>query len=241
MRSTAFTGGFRGSRRRTFRPLSLLALAGGIALTAAACGGGTKVTSASSNGGASPIVLVANIAPYGQVLTTTTGFVLYTYTADEPGGPGCDTGCLAIWPPLLLPSGEKTPVGGPGVTGLGTFHRGGQLQVTFHGLPLYTFVSDKQPDQVTGQNYQDSGGKWILAVEGPAAASTSTSATAPPTTHPAVISPPTTKAPATRSVVTSPPATSPPSTSPPRTSPPTTSPPPTSPPTTASPPGGPGF
>lgn len=238
MRSRANTGGPRSSQRGEIRPVTLLTLAAGLAFTAAACGGGTKVTSAPGKGGSSPIVLVANIAPYGQVLTTTTGFVLYTYTADKPGGPGCDAGCLAIWPPLLLPSGEKTPVGGPGVTGLGTFHRGGQLQVTFNGLPLYTFVSDKQPDQVTGQNYQDSGGKWILAVEGAtAAASPATSPpTAPPTTHAAVTSPPTTKAPAAQPVVTQPPATSPPATSPPPTSPPQTSP-----PTTSAPPGGPGF
>ena len=228
MRSRAITGGERRSRLHGTPTLAAVALAAGVGLLASACST-TKLTSTSSDAGAAPVVLLANVAPYGQVLTTTTGFVLYTYTADKPGGPGCDAGCLAIWPPLLLPSGEKTPVGGPGVTGLGTFRRGGQLQVTFNGLPLYTFVSDKQPDQVTGQNYKDSGGTWILAVEGAPAASPTTAVTAPPTTHSVVTSPPTTKAPA-RPAVTQPPATAPPPTAPPPTNPPPTTPPPTNPP-----------
>lgn len=238
MRSRATTGAQRSGPRRV-RHLSLLGLAIGVGLVASACSNGSKLTSTSANGGSAPVVLLANIAPYGQVLTTTTGFVLYTYTADEPGGPGCDAGCLAIWPPLLLPSGDKTPVGGPGVTGLGTFRRGGQLQVTFKGLPLYTFVSDKQPDQVTGQNYKDSGGTWILAVEASTAASPTTAVTAPPTTHSVVTGTPTTKAAATQPVTTRPPSTSPPATSPPATSPPPTSPPATSPPPTNPP--GPAF
>ncbi|HET7523080.1 MAG TPA: hypothetical protein VFJ79_02945 [Acidimicrobiales bacterium] len=236
MRSRAITGGQRSGPRRI---LAFVTLAVGVGLVASACSTGGKLTSTSADGRSAPVVLVANIAPYGQVLTTTTGFVLYTYTADDPGGPGCDAGCLAIWPPLLLPSGDKTPVGGPGVTGLGTFRRGGQLQVTFKGLPLYTFVSDTQPDQVTGQNYKDSGGTWILAVEASTAASATTTVTAPPTTHSANTSPPTTKAAATQPETTRPPATSPPATSPPATSPPATSPPATSPPATNPP--GPAF
>lgn len=221
-------------------PRRVLIMAAVISVVAAACSSGTRITASSSRGvkqdtSSTPIVLTADIPQYGTVLTTSSGFVLYTYTADNPGGPGCDPGCLKIWPPLLLPSGTTVPVGGPGVTGLGTFQRGGRLQVTWNGLPLYTFITDKQPGQVTGQNVVDSGGKWILAVVTPAAASPTTKAPASqPSAQPASTQPPATRPPSTEPPMTEPPATQPTSTQPPATSPPSTSP-RTTPPTTAPP------
>jgi predicted lipoprotein with Yx(FWY)xxD motif len=179
------------------------------------------------------VVSVINTAKYGKVLTTAKGFALYTYTADLPGGPGCSGECLVIWPPLLLPAGVSTPVGAPGVTGLGTFKRAQGTQVTFHGLPLYTYIDDKAPGQITGQNVVDPGGKWILAILAAAAApatthppAPTTPMTAPPTTPPPTLPPPTAP-PATAPPVTHPPATAPPTThppAPPSTSPPTTAP-----------------
>lgn len=219
-------------------PRRILVMAAMISIVAAACSGGTKVTASSSrvnqDASSTPIVLAANIPQYGTVLTTRSGFVLYTYTADNPGGPGCDPGCLKIWPPLLLPPGTTTPVAATGVTGLGTFQRGNRLQVTWNGLPLYTFITDKHPGQVTGQTVVDSAGKWILAVSSPPAASPTTKApAAQPSGQPASTQPPATQPPATRPPTTEPPMTEPPATQPPATSPSTT--PRTTPPTTAPP------
>lgn len=222
-----------------------------IGLVAAACGSSSKhsvssAASASAANSGNPIVVAMDSSRYGVILTTPSGFALYTYTADDPGGPGCTGACLKFWPPLLLPAGTSQPVAGPGVTGLGTFARDGRLQVTFKGLPLYTYVSDKSPGQITGENVVDAGGKWLLAIVTPATASPASTTPAParttpatavttPATVPSVQQPPVTQAPA----VTAPPATGPPMTSPPITNPPVTSPPPTvpttSPPTTAPP------
>ena len=179
---------------------------GALALIAAACGSSGSKPAASglavqsqpqaqaAPARSAPIAIETANARYGKILTTAQGFAVYTYTADEPGGPGCSSLCLQYWPPLLVPAGTTHPLGGPGVTGLGTFPRGSRLQVTFRGLPLYTYISDKQPGQVTGQNVVDSGGTWHLvilnAVKSPAAPGPAPTKPSPPVTTPSTQAPP---------------------------------------------------
>jgi predicted lipoprotein with Yx(FWY)xxD motif len=83
------------------------------------------------------VVQVVNRAPFGPMLANTQGLSLYTVS-----GP-CTGGCLTIWPQLLMPRGKTIPMG---ATGLGTkkVTVGGRraLQVTYKGLPLYTFNGD---------------------------------------------------------------------------------------------------
>jgi predicted lipoprotein with Yx(FWY)xxD motif len=72
---------------------------------------------------------------FGLILTTKMNKTLYVDTT-----PPCTGGCLTVWPPLLMPAGKTMP---SGATGLGTVAFGsGRLQVTYHGMPLYTFTSD---------------------------------------------------------------------------------------------------
>jgi predicted lipoprotein with Yx(FWY)xxD motif len=224
------------------------AAAGALALIAAACGSSESKPAASglalqsqppapaSAARSAPIAVETANARYGKILTTAQGFALYTYTADEPGGPGCSGTCLQYWPPLLLPAGTTHPIGGPGVTGLGAFPWGSRLQVTFGGLPLYTYIGDKQPGQVTGQNVVDSGGTWRLAVinavESPSAAGPPETNPTPPVTTANTQAPPASAPMMVRSSPTVPPTTSPPATTPPVTSPPPTAA-RTTPPTTA--------
>jgi len=73
-------------------------------------------------------------AGFGLILTTTKNKSLYTDTT-----PPCTGSCLAVWPPLLMPKGKTMPAGAPG---LGTVAFGTRLQVTYNGMPLYTFTSD---------------------------------------------------------------------------------------------------
>ena len=152
---------------------AVLAIAGALLL--AACGGSKISTTAgrpsTQPAGPSPVsaaaptatVVEMSVAGYGPVLTDAKGFVLYTYTADEPGGTGCAGACLKLWPPLLLPAGVPAPVAGPGVSGLSTLARPEGTEVTYEGLPLYTYLNDTRPGQVSGQDVVDSGGTWILA------------------------------------------------------------------------------
>ena len=78
---------------------------------------------------------------------------LYTYAPDQghSGMSTCTGSCLQAWPALTVPSGT-VPTGGTGVTGTlaAVKQANGTYQVTYDGSPLYTFVQDSTPGQVTG-------------------------------------------------------------------------------------------
>jgi predicted lipoprotein with Yx(FWY)xxD motif len=94
---------------------------------------------------AAPIVVrAANRKGFGKIFVAAPGgATLYRDSDDPPNTPTCTGSCASVWPPLVLPAGDKKPKGGPGVTGLGTVKLAdGSLQVTFHKEPLYTFSGD---------------------------------------------------------------------------------------------------
>ena len=90
------------------------------------------------------------------LLTTTSGRTLYSLSAERRGKFICTeaSGCTSIWHPLTIASGlvPKGPVK------LGTIHRPeGAIQVTYRGLPLYTFTGDKKRGQTKGDGLKDVG------------------------------------------------------------------------------------
>jgi predicted lipoprotein with Yx(FWY)xxD motif len=94
------------------------------------------------------------------VLATNRGRTLYSLSAETKGKFICtDPGCLAAWKPLVVPKGVK-PVGP--VT-LGTRMRpDGRIQVTFRGLPLYSFNGDIKTGEANGEGIKDVG-TWHVA------------------------------------------------------------------------------
>ncbi len=131
-----------GRGRRTLALISLSALAAAAVVGAAGMG----VAS-----GATPTVQVATNATFGTILTNDSGLALYTLDTDHNGQSTCHGACAAAWPPVTVPAGT-VPTGGPGVTGTvgSSKQSNGTFQVTYNGAPLYTFVSDTTPGQVTG-------------------------------------------------------------------------------------------
>jgi len=125
---------------------------------------------------ATSVVQVGSNATYGNILATSTGQALYTLNTDHNGQSTCTGSCLQVWPPLTVAAGT-TPTGGPGVTGTvaATMQSNGTDQVTYNGSPLYTYVGDSSPDQVTGQNV---GGFFVVTI----ASSTTTTTSSPTTT-----------------------------------------------------------
>ena len=132
---------------------------GSLALLLTACGGssGSSSTSSStpttttvgqpSQAALGPakgsIVLIVQKSALGYVLASANGQVLYTYANDKKGGsPTCTGSCAAIWPPLT-----GNPVASAADTGLGTLGTvtgaSGAKQVTYNGMPLYTFKAAK--------------------------------------------------------------------------------------------------
>lgn len=179
-----------GRHRRRVRPLLVLISVGAVALAAVGTAG---VGLASA---ATPTVLVGTNATFGTILTNASGMALYTLDTDHNGQSTCHGSCAAAWPPLNVPAGT-TATGGPGVTGtVGTaMQSNGTFQVTYNGAPLYTFVSDSAPGQVTGNGVA---GFSVVTVS-PAATTTTTPAGPAPTGTAAPGGPSGTPAPATTS------------------------------------------
>jgi predicted lipoprotein with Yx(FWY)xxD motif len=92
---------------------------------------------------------------------------LYLFVPDETAeGSTCQGTCAATWPPLTV---DGEPAAGDNVTAdLGTFQRqdSGEMQVTANDWPLYTFVEDEEPGDVTGQGFDEDW--WTLSPDGTA-------------------------------------------------------------------------
>jgi len=121
-------------------------------------GGTTSGGSASGGGSGKAIVDTSKVGSLGTVLVDANGMTLYHLTGETTSKFVCTGGCTTEWPPLQATAG--TPTGGSGATGtLDTAMRpdGGQ-QVTYDGMPLYTFSGDTKPGQANGQGFE---GKWF--------------------------------------------------------------------------------
>ncbi len=111
---------------------------------------------------------VGPVAGLGKVLVDGDGHTLYSYMPDHEGRPTCYGECATQWPPLLLPRGARHPIAGPGVNAalLGTVTRkDGEIQVTYHGWPLYLYAVDVQPGEAAGQG-EDMGLWYVLSPAG---------------------------------------------------------------------------
>lgn len=119
---------------------------------------GAALTPASASTSPTTIVISQN-KTWGPTLTLKDGYTLYRLTKDSMDKSVCTGKCATVWIPVLLAPGQKTAVG-VGVSHLGSFTRaGGEHQVTYEGIPLYTFIGDKKPGEVTG-NVKDTWGQW---------------------------------------------------------------------------------
>jgi predicted lipoprotein with Yx(FWY)xxD motif len=143
-------------------------------------------------GAGTPTVGVVTNPTYGQILVDAQGKALYTYAGDSGSVATCTGSCAAVWPPLVVPAGTAATAG-PGVTGtVGiALQPDGHDQVTYDGAPLYDYVGDAAPGQVTGNGV---GGFSVVNVAGapaptsstaPSAVSTTPSSSTAPSTMPA--------------------------------------------------------
>ena len=167
-------------------PLLGIAVLAALALGAAACSSSpSKATTNNhpgTSGSASPAsaaagtVKVASTPGFGNVLVDSAGMALYTYGPDKGrnGVSNCSGSCAQAWPPLTVPAGT-TPTRGTGVTGTLSAVKqvNGAYQVTYDGSPLYTFVQDTTPGQVTGNGLAGFSVAKSSSAGSPAAGSTS--------------------------------------------------------------------
>lgn len=139
-----------------------------FALIAGAATAGLSLTAVAGTAGAANkpaaaknhvVITVKTIKKDGKVLFDQQGLALYIDVLDKPPHFACTGGCLTFWPPVTLPKGQKAPSAGKGVTGLGSVKSPSGRQVTWRGMPLYTYAADKK-GTVTGQGVKQWGTWW---------------------------------------------------------------------------------
>jgi predicted lipoprotein with Yx(FWY)xxD motif len=134
----------------------------GVAALLAGCGSSSKSSSsvtAAASAGEQPgeAVKSASNSKLGTtILVDAHGMTLYSLSAEQGGKFICtNSTCLQVWHPLAAQAGA-TPKGSVG--SLGTIKRpDGSEQVTYKGMPLYTFALDQAPGSVRGQGFKDVG------------------------------------------------------------------------------------
>ncbi len=149
----------------------------------AACGSGSSSSrssappaSPSSGGAGTAIVKTASVSSLGaSVLVDSQGLTLYHLSGEQSGKWICTSAtCVKAWHPLAAPAGGA-PSGSVG--SLGTVKRpGGTMQVTYKGMPLYTFAGDTKAGDAKGQGIKDVGVWTAVTANG---ATPSKPATAP--------------------------------------------------------------
>ena len=157
-----------GTRARAALAVASIALA-------AACGSASGSGGTSAHQASGVVGTAQNAALSTRVLVNHQGMTLYTLSAERNGRfictatamiPGSSQRCLQVWKPLLV----KGAVHAGAIGALGTVKRPdtGGTQLTYKGLPLYTFAADHAPGDAGGNGFKDVG-TWRAATVGAAA------------------------------------------------------------------------
>jgi len=91
---------------------------------------------------------------YGPIVVSDNGYTVYMSDSDgqQPPRSVCYNACTKKWIPLLTNGGVTLDDAVPAAA-VGTLRRwDGGTQLTLRGWPLYLFVKDKQPGDITGHN-----------------------------------------------------------------------------------------
>jgi predicted lipoprotein with Yx(FWY)xxD motif len=85
------------------------------------------------------------------MLVNDAGMTLYTFDNDRKvaGKSACNDGCATNWPPLMAKAGDKASGDYSIIT-----RDDGSKQWAHKGMPLYTWVKDKKPGDMTGDNFK---------------------------------------------------------------------------------------
>lgn len=133
-----------------------LLVACGSAGTGSGSGAGRPGMAQGTVAGRGAVISARKLPGVGTVLVDRSGKTLYSSQQEASGKIVCTGGCLSFWFPVRAAAGA-TLHAPSGVTGaLGRIHRpGGMTQLTYNGMPLYTFRLDQGPGQAQGNNFTD--------------------------------------------------------------------------------------
>jgi predicted lipoprotein with Yx(FWY)xxD motif len=126
-------------------------------------GSATKIARASSGSGTK---IVVGKSQFGTMLFNSKRQAIYVFSADARRKSNCYGECARLWPPVYTSAKPRAGAGlNPSL--LGTIkRRGGRVQVTYAGRPLYYYVHEG-PGQVRCHNVNLNGGIWkVVAPNG---------------------------------------------------------------------------
>ncbi|WP_351232875.1 hypothetical protein [Streptomyces sp. NPDC002133] len=156
------TGTHTGRRTRTTIVAASAAALAVLALSA--CGGSSEPEGGPSDSPSKPRTAAVSVkvsdSPFGRILVDDSGRTLYGFTKDKPGaGSACDADCIAVWPALT--SAEDVAAGsGADASLLKEIKPAeGAEQATYGDWPLYYYVGDRAPGDVSGQGLD---GEWFV-------------------------------------------------------------------------------
>lgn len=156
---------------------------GAAALVLAACGGGDTSDSASTNapGTGSGLVSIRSVDGT-QVLADSEGRTLYTAEV-EKSRIRCTGACTAFWDPVAASANEARSASADLDLDLGVVNRpDGDRQLTFNGLPLYSFT-EEGAGQLDGDGFVDdfegTHFEWAAATTGAGSGSAGSDAPSP--------------------------------------------------------------
>ena len=81
----------------------------------------------------------------GKVLTDQKGMTLYVFDKDADGKSVCNGPCATNWPPLMAAGDAKSEADYAVIT-----RDDGSKQWAYKGKPLYTWVKDTKPGDISG-------------------------------------------------------------------------------------------
>ena len=91
----------------------------------------------------------------GKVLTDDKGMTLYTFDRDAGDKSACNGPCATNWPPLMAAASAKPAASYTVIT-----RDDGGKQWAYKGKPLYTWIKDTKPGDVSGDGVN---GVWHIA------------------------------------------------------------------------------
>lgn len=91
----------------------------------------------------------------GKAYVDEKGMTLYTFDKDKPNESNCYDQCAVKWPPYMADANAKSEGEWMVVE-----RKDGSKMWAYENQPLYTYIEDKKPGDVTGDGV---GGVWHIA------------------------------------------------------------------------------
>lgn len=124
------------------------------ALFAAGCGSDDSSDGSDAGGGGSGLVSTAEVDGT-EVLADAEGRTLYTAEVEKDGQIHCVDACAKFWEPVVASDADAEEANSALGDEFGTVERpDGQSQLTYGGLPLYTFA-EEDAGELRGDGFTD--------------------------------------------------------------------------------------